>query len=160
MRRFLYTSQSLYLCNLTPPLPQPVKFSGWKMHSNVVVVEGYVWDFVADYVHNGSHVFLATDNTAVRQTSRNKFGAAHHDTQSVILHIDQQRNSGGACQAFEDALLEQLILAHCDVTVLSRRSGFSRRAAMMHWPVSSFEFHDGQIVRLDEQSLSVEWFRN
>ena len=54
---------------------------------NVVVVEGYVWDFVADYVHNGSHVFLATDNTAVRQTSRNKFGAAHHDTQSVILHL-------------------------------------------------------------------------
>ena len=142
------------------PLTTACCFQG-KVTYNSVTVEGYVWDFVAGYVRNGSHLFLATDNAAVRQTSRRKFGPAHHDTNSVLMHIDQQRNSGGACQAFEDALLEQLILTHCDVRVVPRKSGFSRRAAMIHGSVENvFEFHGDRIVPLDVQTLSAEWHSN
>ncbi|KAK7087774.1 hypothetical protein V1264_021782 [Littorina saxatilis] len=106
---------------------------------------GPVWDFVGRYVKNGSQVFLATDNNDIRNTSRVRFGPAHHDTEGVILHIDTQKRRKDACQGFNDLIVEQLMLTHCDILVKSR-SGFSRRAVMMRGGLQEiFVFRDADI---------------
>ncbi|XP_076452443.1 uncharacterized protein LOC143288061 [Babylonia areolata] len=92
---------------------------------------GQLWDFVQPYVGNGSDVFVASDNPEVRQSSAAKFGPRHRDTQAVLRHIDRQRSDPVICQAFEDAVVDQLILTRCDVLVVSPGSGYSSRAAMM-----------------------------
>ncbi|KAK7089107.1 hypothetical protein V1264_024943 [Littorina saxatilis] len=106
---------------------------------------GPVWDFVERYVKNGSQVFLATDNNDIRNTSRVRFGPAHHDTDGVILHIDRQKHRKDACQGFNDLIVEQLMLMHCDILVKSH-SGFSRAAVIMRGGFQEiFEFSDADI---------------
>ena len=118
-------------------------------------VEGPLWEFVEGYIQNGSQLFLATDNADVRQTSRAKFGPAHHDTEGSILHIDLQRTAPDVCQGFEDAVLDQLVLSRCDVIILPG-SGFSRRAAMIGGAGKDvFQFSKGVFTPID--LLSMTW---
>ena len=72
--------------------------------------------------------FVATDSHSVRQQFREFFPRQLVDYGGKILHIDRQRTRSDACEGFEEALLDQLILSICDVLVVSR-SGFSIHAA-------------------------------
>ncbi|XP_076452233.1 uncharacterized protein LOC143287878 [Babylonia areolata] len=107
-----------------------------------------LWDFVQRYVKNGSDVFVATDNPEVSQSSKARFGPHHHDTAAVLRHIDRQRSDPAICTALRDAILDQMILTRCDVLVVSRLSGFSRRAAMLRGS-------DRQLFQLDGDRVSA-----
>lgn len=77
-----------------------------------------------------SHIFLASDNDAVKTEFRKVFGNRFLDYGGKIMHIDRQRNERNACAGFESALLDQLILSVCDVLIVSR-SGFSIHASLI-----------------------------
>ncbi|XP_070193656.1 uncharacterized protein [Littorina saxatilis] len=112
---------------------------------NTVDNLGAIWAFLQEFVQNGSHVFMATDSAEVRNLSRTKFGPAHHDTGGSILHVAKQRREQKACQGFEDAILDQLLLTYCDVLITSR-SGFSTRASYMRGSYENvFLFNKGKI---------------
>ncbi|KAK7482173.1 hypothetical protein BaRGS_00026638 [Batillaria attramentaria] len=97
---------------------------------------GPLWEFLSAYVRNGSHVFLATDSSEVREMSREKFGHAHHDTGGAIFHIDKQRQRKDACEGFD-----QLVLKRCEVLVTSN-SMFSSRAALIRGTNSGLYHYD------------------
>ena len=107
-----------------------------------------LWDFVDRWVKNGSHVFLATDNWQVRNLTRKRFGDMMYDTGGQIMHVDQQARMPNACQGFESALLDQLVLTHCDVLITSH-SIFSQRASYLRGrPDNLFSFLKGKIQRI------------
>ncbi|KAK7477606.1 hypothetical protein BaRGS_00031154 [Batillaria attramentaria] len=87
-----------------------------------------LWVFLDPYIQKGSKLFLATDSYVVRDMARDKFGDSVYMTGGSIMHVDKQASWPRACEAFDVALLEQLILTKCDVLVTSR-SMFSQRAA-------------------------------
>ena len=91
---------------------------------------GVLWNFLDGYVRNGSKMFLATDSQLVRNMTRQRFGDNVTDTGGDIIHVDMQANLIGACNGFGYALLDQLIMTHCDVLVLST-SGFGLRAGFL-----------------------------
>ncbi|XP_076461653.1 uncharacterized protein LOC143294105 [Babylonia areolata] len=91
---------------------------------------GPLWLRLDEYVKNGSQLFVASDSQEVRDISRKRFGKIHHDTAGVILHVGRQRHDARACQGFEDAVVDQLILSYCDILFISR-GGFATRAAAM-----------------------------
>lgn len=97
---------------------------------NDIMSLGALWEFVGKYIKNGSHFFLATDSSDVREHSRKMFHAAHHDAGGRILHVDKQGLNKDACLGFESALLDQLVLLHCDILVTTN-SMFSYRAALI-----------------------------
>ncbi|KAK7480096.1 hypothetical protein BaRGS_00028656 [Batillaria attramentaria] len=108
---------------------------------------GSLWRFLESYAKNGSHIYLATDNTEVREISRQKFGFAHHDSGGVIAHIDKRREEKDGCKGFEYALLDQLVLTHCDVLVTSH-SMFGSRAALIRGTNSGlYYYHNGTIEK-------------
>ncbi|XP_070202382.1 uncharacterized protein [Littorina saxatilis] len=118
------------------------------LHINDVDKTGPLWEFLDHYVRNGSHIFLASDSAEVRNISRSRFGTAHHDTDGVILHVAKQRHDPRACQGYEDALLDQLILTKCDVLVKSK-SGFSLRAGYIRGRADDlFFYHQGNITKV------------
>ncbi|XP_071098247.1 uncharacterized protein [Haliotis cracherodii] len=89
-----------------------------------------LWDFLAPYVKNATRMFIATDSMEVRALARKRFGKKTLDSGGTIIHIDRQRKSGSACDGFETAILEQLILTKCHVLVVSA-SNFSIRGAFL-----------------------------
>lgn len=93
-----------------------------------------LWDFLHPYVQNGSTLFLATDSYTVRSMAQERFGDQLRHTSGRIMHVDKQATLPNACEAFGDALLDQLILSKCDVLVTSR-SIFSQRAAAIRGTV-------------------------
>ncbi|XP_070202386.1 uncharacterized protein [Littorina saxatilis] len=118
------------------------------LHINDVNKTGPLWEFLDHYVRNGSHIFLASDSAEVRNISRSRFGTAHHDTDGVILHVSKQHHDPRACQGYEDALLDQLILTKCDVLVKSK-SGFSLRAGYIRGRADNlFFYRQGKITKV------------
>ncbi|PVD36242.1 hypothetical protein C0Q70_03220 [Pomacea canaliculata] len=89
-----------------------------------------LWRFVDPYVNNGSRFFLATDSEEARNLTRKRFGDRVVDTGGRIVHVDLQAALPFSCEGLEVALLEQLVLMHCDVLVISN-SMFSYIAAVV-----------------------------
>ncbi|XP_046543733.1 uncharacterized protein LOC124253928 [Haliotis rubra] len=89
-----------------------------------------LWEFLDPYVKNATRIFIATDSMEVRELARKRFGKKTLDSGGTIIHIDRQRKSGSACDGFETAILEQLILTKCHVLVVSA-SNFSIRGAFL-----------------------------
>ncbi|XP_067653027.1 uncharacterized protein [Haliotis asinina] len=89
-----------------------------------------LWEFLDPYVKNATRIFIATDSMEVRELARKRFGQKTLDSGGTIIHIDRQRKSGSACDGFETAILEQLILTKCHVLVVSA-SNFSIRGAFL-----------------------------
>ena len=107
-----------------------------------------LWDFVDRWVQNGSYVFMATDNWQVRNLTRQRFGHRMYDSGGEIIHVDQQARVPHACEGFESALLDQLILTYCDVLITSH-SIFSQRASYLRGRSDNlFSFLKGKIRRI------------
>jgi hypothetical protein len=62
------------------------------------------------------------------------------------VHIDKNRQSPDACLGFEDVIVDQLILTHCDVLVI-HRSGVSETAGVLR-------NQDEGLFRLEEKGIT------
>ena len=77
--------------------------------------------------------------------TRARFGDRMYDTGDVIQHVDQDRDLPNACQGFESALLDQLILTQCDMLVTSW-SVYGDRAAYLRGKKNNlFSFRKGKV---------------
>ena len=122
--------------------------------TNDLIVKGNLsdlpelWGFLDIYVKNGSHVFLTTDNYQVRNQTRQLFGSNVWNTDGVIIHVEKQASVKQACPGFGVAILDQLILTHCDVLITSA-SGFSQVASYLRASSKNlFTFLDGNISQI------------
>ena len=101
-------------------------------------------------VDKRSRFFLATDYEYLREEFHKFFTPRVISTGVKVMHVDKDRNLDGACQGFEGALLEQLILSSCDVLFISipkrHTSGFSKYAVLAAKKTpKTFSFVDGVI---------------
>ena len=107
-----------------------------------------LWGFLDGYVKNGSLVFLATDNYRVRDMTRHRFGSNVSDTGGTIIHVERQARAKFSCPGFGVAILDQLILTHCDVLITSA-SGFSQVASYLRGSSKNlFTFQGGKIRKI------------
>ena len=107
-----------------------------------------LWGFLDGYVKNGSLVFLATDNYRVRDLTRHRFGSNVSDTGGTIIHVERQARAKFSCPGFGVAILDQLILTHCDVLITSA-SGFSQVASYLRGSSKNlFTFQGGKIRKI------------
>jgi hypothetical protein len=104
-------------------------------------------EFMSGYTSKGSRLFLATDNYQVRQMARARLGDQVWHTGGPIVHIDRQARLTNACDGFGFALVDQLILTHCDVLLYPDNSGFSRFAAFQHKGPGLFVFNQAGDIR-------------
>jgi len=107
-----------------------------------------LWGFLDRYVKNGSLVFLATDNYRVRDMTRHRFGGNVSDTGGTIIHVERQARAKFSCPGFGVAILDQLVLTHCDVLITSA-SGFSQVASYLRGSSKNlFTFQGGKIRKI------------
>ena len=66
----------------------------------------------------------------LRNLSRHLLGSDVWNTDGIITHVEKQARAKRACPGFGVAILDQLILTHCDVLITSA-SGFSLVASYL-----------------------------
>lgn len=108
-----------------------------------------LWDFVDQWVKNGSYFFVASDTLEVRTIAHQRFGEQAIDSGGEIIHIDQGKQLPNACRGFESALLDQHILSLCDVLVTSH-SIFGQRASYIRGRNEDlYSFLKGKVTKIN-----------
>ena len=94
-----------------------------------------VWDFLRSQIASATdRIFIMSDSDDVIEASkRQDFRDRLLLTSGKVLHVDKAAKNAtdvSKCEGFEKIVLEQQVLLHCDVLMISK-SGISRYAAFV-----------------------------
>jgi hypothetical protein len=106
---------------------EPATESSWA--TNFACVEA----LLAQHAAHGAAVFVATDNKAVRDAARVRFGARLLAQRATPQHIGYKAAASDAeiLDALKTTVVDWVLLARCPVVVTSVNTGFARTAAAM-----------------------------
>ncbi|KAK6178787.1 hypothetical protein SNE40_011295 [Patella caerulea] len=110
------------------------------------------WKFFEKYNDASKYrFFVTTDAGKVRDDGKRKFPELMLDTYGPIVHVERSRVKD-MCGGQEKVILDQYILALCDILVISN-SGFGRVGAFRRGTNKDlYLFENGEIVRADMDS--------
>ena len=130
-----------------PSMPQDQK----RYVANVTTIFQFLkgFDNLSKYV-----IYVASDSQAVRDNVKGNFTNSFI-VDSPIVHVARLRPEDDACEGFRTVLLEQCLLARCDI-LLYTRSSFSRMAAYMNYRSKGLYYFDPESKSVVIKTRSTE----
>ncbi|GFN99388.1 hypothetical protein PoB_002589400 [Plakobranchus ocellatus] len=116
-----------------------------------------IWDFLQK--HNDSHryrIFVATDSEEIRSKAKLLFPETLLDIPGPILHSDLAGERKDLCQGIQKALLDQLALSSCDISMRGYKSHLGAIAA--YWRGLDTRLYCFNSTTLEQCTLSDPGF--